>query len=202
LARRHARQTHLPHQALHALAVDPMARCVQEHRHAPAAVKRPAGVLLVDQRPQLQVVLVLALLPGCSINPAVHRRARHTGQLALTRQRQLCVLGFDPVQARLLTHGPSFFLSQSTSIFSRPISPYSLSSGLLSSMGLGPRLASNKAPRVLQDFLLPLANQHRMHPELLCDFRYRLYTAHSLPDRPIDGLLMRQSPLHKIQSRE
>src|SRR5450830_620323 len=169
--RRHARQTHVAHQALHALAVDHVARRAQEHDHAPAAIKRPAGIFLVNQRAQRQVVLVLVRLPGRRLDPAVHRCARHASELTLARQRQLGVPRFDPAQARLLVQGPSFFLSQSTSIFSRPISPYSLSSGLVSSMGLGPRLASNKAPAFsrISFFHWPT----RMHTELLRDFRYR-----------------------------
>jgi hypothetical protein len=41
-------QPQLTHQALLALAVDYLAAGPQEHHHAPAAVKRPIGVLLVN----------------------------------------------------------------------------------------------------------------------------------------------------------
>lgn len=109
LSRRHARQAHVTHQASHALAVDHVARRTQEHDHASAAIKRPADVFLVDQRTQLQVALVFTCLPGCRVDPAVHCRVRHPCQLALTRQRQLLVPRFDPAQARLLAHGPSFY---------------------------------------------------------------------------------------------
>src|SRR5471030_680434 len=142
--RRHACQAHTAHQALHALAIDDMTAVSQKHHHPPAAVKRTAGVLFVNQLPQLQLFRVFELAPAPSIHSPIDRGAWHACQFALHRQRHL-IATLNPLRALGMSHSPSFFLSQSTCIFNRPISPYSLSSGLLSSTGLGPRLASNKA---------------------------------------------------------
>jgi len=105
--RRHARQSHAAHQALHALAIDDAARSLQEHHHAPAAVERSARVFLVDQAAQQQV-LGARLSRHRGGEPPVHCRAWHFGQLALTAQGQL-VGAVDPADPRVQIHTPNYF---------------------------------------------------------------------------------------------
>lgn len=70
---------------------------------------------------------------------ARRRPARTVGQSAGSRHDQSSQVGRDDLQAGL-------FLSQSSSIFSRPISPYKRSSLSRAASGFGPRLFSNNAP--------------------------------------------------------
>jgi hypothetical protein len=46
-------------QRLYALAVDRTDELAQEHYHAPASIERQAGIFLVNQRAQLQIILIL-----------------------------------------------------------------------------------------------------------------------------------------------
>ena len=49
-ARCHALQAHLAHQALQALAIDPITHRLADHdHHAPGTVKRMSGVFFIDQ---------------------------------------------------------------------------------------------------------------------------------------------------------
>src|SRR5574337_1213233 len=107
------------------------------HRHQAAAVERPARVFLVDQAHQQQVFL---RRPVRRVAP-VEARPRHLRQLALPRDRELTA-GVDPAHSERRTHSPDFFLSQSSSIFKRPISPYSRSESACDA-GFGRRLPSN-----------------------------------------------------------
>ena len=115
---RHPGQEHGAHEALYPLAVDPVATAKQVHHHLAATVERMARVFLIDQALEHFVDLDehhwLAL--------GVDRRARHAGQhaLALLRQVGMNANPAVPDHGRLI---PDFFLSQSSSILSRPISP-------------------------------------------------------------------------------
>ena len=136
---RHSGQAQATHQALCAFAVDTMAATLQVHHHLPAAVKRMAGVFLIDQAFEDFVPLSGRL--GLALG--VDGSAYDTGQRALALLSHSRV-NTDPAASG---HGrliPDFFLSQSSSILSRPISPYSRSGALCGAMGWGPRLPSNK----------------------------------------------------------
>src|SRR5574337_780710 len=135
--RRHPGQRHQAHQALHVLAVDDVPLAPENDHHPAAAVERPARVFLVDQAHQQQVFL---RRPVRRVAP-VEARPRHLRQLALPRDRELTA-GVDPAHSERRTHSPDFFLSQSSSIFKRPISPYSRSESACDA-GFGPRLPSN-----------------------------------------------------------
>jgi hypothetical protein len=56
-------QPHLAHQALHPLAVDPVALPAQPARHLPAAEERIRKVRFVDHPHQTQVFIGLGLRP-------------------------------------------------------------------------------------------------------------------------------------------
>src|SRR4030065_2351912 len=73
----------------------------------------------------------------------INRGTRHPYQFALPGQRQWFDV-LDPLLAIFSWLIPDFFLSQSSSIFSRPISEYSRSGLADGSAGFGPRLASNR----------------------------------------------------------
>ena len=55
---RHAGKAHLAHQALYPFAVDHMALLIEKNHHSPAAVEWMAGVLLVYQSTEQQIILV------------------------------------------------------------------------------------------------------------------------------------------------
>jgi hypothetical protein len=123
------------HQALHPFAVDHMAAARQVAHHLAAAVERVAGVFLVDEATQYQIIT----REGLRSLPRVHAGAGHPGQHALAAHGQRLVF-VDPTVAR---HGrlmPDFFLRQSSSILRRPISLYSRSGALWAATGWGPRL--------------------------------------------------------------
>jgi hypothetical protein len=77
-----------------------------------------AGVFLIYQALEHLVDLNELHRPALGVD----RRTRHTSQraLALLRQIGMCVDPAVPDHGRLI---PDFFLSQSSSIFNRPISP-------------------------------------------------------------------------------
>ena len=133
------RKTQYAHQPLHAFAVDLVPQAAQVLLYLAATVKRMPRVFGINQRQQRQFLLVRF----CSHMWRINRGTCHTCQFALPGQRQ----GFDgahPLTAVFYGLIPDFFLSQSSSIFNRPISEYS-SEGLADgSVGFGPRLVSNR----------------------------------------------------------
>lgn len=136
----HARQAHRAHQALHALAVGGDALARKEQNHA-AAYRRRGGAGIPRRSPahHCQFVRgVLARLPA-----SVEARARHAGERTCTLACQgERLLGVDPLHTGLRAHGTDFFSSQSSSLFSRPISSYSRSSSARPAALPGPRLPS------------------------------------------------------------
>ena len=140
-SRCHPRQAQHAHQPLHPLAVHLMALCAQVGHHLAAAVERAAGVLLVDQTQQFQVLFAGRLRRALHI----HGGAGDTCQPALPHHRHHR-LHLNPAPPHFYRLSPDFFLSQSSSILSLPISPYRRSGSLYSFTGLGPRLPSNRVP--------------------------------------------------------
>ena len=114
----HSSQEHGAHEALYPLAVDPVATAKQMHHHLAAAVERMPRVFLIDQA--LESFVNLDEHHGLALG--VDRRARYAGQHALAFLRQFGMNANPavPDHGRLI---PDFFLSQSSSIFNRPISP-------------------------------------------------------------------------------
>src|SRR3989338_7248504 len=96
-------------------------------------------VLCVNQFQQRQFMLVRF----CSQMRRIDSGAVDSCQFALPGQRQWFD-GADPLLAVFYWLIPDFFLSQSSSIFSRPISEYSRSGLAEGSAGFGPRLVSNR----------------------------------------------------------
>ena len=96
------------------------------------------GELLVDQAAQQQV----AFIDNAGLLLRIDRRTRHPGQNALPNYSYRTAFGNPPLpdHGRLI---PDFFLSQSSSIFSFPISLYSRSGSRCAATGVGPRLPSN-----------------------------------------------------------
>ena len=114
----HTCQRHAAHEALHPLAIDPVPAAPQIHHHLAAAVEGMARVFLVDQA--LEQLVGLDKQHGFALD--VDRRARNPSEHALALLRDIG-MGVDP---SMTDHGrliPDFFLSQSSSIFKRPISP-------------------------------------------------------------------------------
>lgn len=116
---------------------------------------------LVDQAAQQQV-LRAGIFRHFGGEAPVHRR-RHFRQLTLSAHREFFG-AVDPAHPGFGAHTPNFFLSQSTSIFNRPISPYRRSSSPLSSAGFGPRLPSNSAPADSRISFFHCPDQLWMHP--------------------------------------
>src|SRR5674476_231485 len=81
----------------------------------------------------------------CYHQGRINGGTRYAGQFALPGQRQK-LGGADPLLANFYRLIPDFFLSQSNSIFKRPISEYSRSGVADGSAGFRPRLASNRLP--------------------------------------------------------
>ena len=115
--RRHARKTQYAHQSLHPLAVDLVPDPEQVLPDLAAAVKRMPGVFRVNQSQQCQFLLVRF----CGWVSRIDRGTRHTGQFTLPGQGQWFMRAH-PACPRGYRHSPDFFLSQSSSILSRPIS--------------------------------------------------------------------------------
>src|SRR5690606_13408818 len=104
-----------------------------------AAVKRMTCVFGVNQSQQCQFLLVRF----CGHVRRIDRGAVNSRQFALPGQRQWFD-GADPLLAVFYWLIPDFFLSQSSSIFNRPISEYRRSGLADESAGFGPRLESNR----------------------------------------------------------
>src|SRR5471030_788473 len=118
--------------------IDAVAHLIEENNHLAAAVERAPCVFLVNQATEQQITFV---------ERTAHLRridcgARYSRQNALPDHGHRIRL----VDPRLPHHGrliPDFFLSQSSSTFSLPISLYSRSGSWCQASGLGPRLPSN-----------------------------------------------------------
>ena len=115
-----------------------MPYAAQVHSYFAAAVEWMPGVFGVDLTQQGQFQLVRF----CGQVRRIEGGAGYTSQRALCGQRQW-VLGVYPLPPVLYRLIPDFFLSQSSSIFSRPISEYSRSELAAGSTGAGPRVVSN-----------------------------------------------------------
>ena len=116
-SRCHAGKPQNAHESLYPLAVDLMPYAAQVYGYFAAAVERMPGVFGVDLTQQGQFQFVqLGGQARCIESGSVD-----TCQFALFGQRQgvLGVYPLPPVRYRLI---PDFFLSQSSSILSRPIS--------------------------------------------------------------------------------
>lgn len=114
---RHTCQPQYSHQPLYPLTIDLMPYAAQVYCHLAAAVERVTRVFSVDLPQQGQFLLV-------RFGNQMRRIDSGTGdacQFTLSGQRQwvLSVYPLPPVLYRLI---PDFFLIQSNSIFSRPIS--------------------------------------------------------------------------------
>lgn len=99
-----------------------MARRLEEDHHRAAAIERAPRVFLVDQAPEQQFAVIDR--PGLLLR--LDRGAGYPGQNALPDHGH--ILPF--VDPRVPHHGrliPDFFVSQSSSTFSLPISLYSRS---------------------------------------------------------------------------
>jgi hypothetical protein len=113
----HARERQYAHQPLDPLAVDPMSHAAQVYRHLAATVKRVPCVFGINLHQQCQFLLIRCGGQARRINGG----AGNTRKLALPGQCQR-IIGADPVLAVFYRLIPDFFLSQSSSIFKRPIS--------------------------------------------------------------------------------
>ena len=94
-----------------------MPQAAQVRRHLAAAVKRVPCILGIDLRQQGQFLFIRF---GGQAQP-IDGGTGNTRQLALPDQCQ-GIIGTDPAPALFYRLIPDFFLSQSSSIFSRPIS--------------------------------------------------------------------------------
>ena len=153
-------QAHQPHQPLHPLAVDRLALLDQPLRQPPAAEERVGGVLLVDQPHQPQVLRRLGR------RLVVQAGAAQPQQFALPAHAQLRVVGLDQRPQLAQANGPTFFLSHSSSILSRPIC--SNSSAFWASASAVAALAAVAEDLVGagEQLLLPGVDQGRVDPVL------------------------------------
>ena len=115
--RRQTREPQEAHQAPDPLASDPVPPAAQVHRDLAAAVERVPSVFGVDRLQQPSFLLI----PVGGRVWRIDRGPGDPGQVAWSGQRD-GIMGADPLPARCDRLIPDFFLSQSSSIFSRPIS--------------------------------------------------------------------------------
>ena len=118
-SRRHAGKPQDAHEPPYPFAVDPMPYAAQINGHLAAAEEGVPCVFGVDlhQKDRFQLVRFSGQMRR------VEGGAVHARQLTLSGQRQ-GVRGIQPVPPVLYRPIPDFFLSQSRSIFNRPISEY------------------------------------------------------------------------------
>ena len=74
---RHSGQAHGAHQALCPFTVDPVSATLQVHHHLPAAVKRVAGVLLIDQAFDNLVTLSGRIRLALGVDGAAYNTGQH-----------------------------------------------------------------------------------------------------------------------------
>jgi hypothetical protein len=116
----------------------------RDRRLTPAEQESLLAAADAHSNPMLGWIIRIAIETGMRHSEILNLRRSpgHARQFALPHDGQLAV-EFNPAAPRLYWPSPDFFLSQSNSIFSRPISPYRRSGELCSSTGFGPRLLSN-----------------------------------------------------------
>src|SRR3974377_1887247 len=135
-------QSHHTHQSGDPFVVYPKPQPPQPIGHARGSVKRPPQVQTVDHPHQTQVLFALG-----AQRFVVIARSAPPHHPALLCDRQSPLLWLDPFPPSPQTNAQSFFLSQSISILSRPISSYN---GPVSSSSLRaafPRRNTSEAPR-------------------------------------------------------
>lgn len=101
---RHTCRPQYAHQPLQALAINPVASCLQKRSHLAAAIKWPAGELLFNQAQQFQVQITSR--PGRAL--CIDRCSLFASQLTLANHRQ-CSLRLNQGLACFYWHNPDFF---------------------------------------------------------------------------------------------
>ena len=118
----HARQPHQSHQPLYPLAIDRVTNCLEIDHPSACAIERMPRVLLVDQSTVQQVEFIGR--PGGLLR--IDGGPGDAGQGTLPNQAHLRI-NANPRLSHYHRLIPDFFLSQSSSTFNLPISPYSRS---------------------------------------------------------------------------